>query len=92
MAKSKVLINNKITRVTEWTFKTGEDTGLHEHLYDYVVIPMKDGTLKIEDSDGSVIIAKLYKGKPYFRQKGIRHNVVNNNPFHFQFIEIEYKF
>ena len=91
MATSDIMIDNKRTRVTRWSFEVGEDTGQHIHEYDYVVVPMKDGQLKIVDQDGTVLISDLIKGKSYFRNKGVNHNVINHNDFPFSFVEIEFK-
>ncbi|MEE2774708.1 MAG: hypothetical protein VYE27_07340 [Pseudomonadota bacterium] len=49
MASSNVMIDNHRTRVTEWVFEIGDQTGQHVHKYDYVVVPMLDGELKIID-------------------------------------------
>ena len=46
MAKANVMIDNQKTRVTEWTFEVGDETGQHIHEYDYVVVPLLDGELK----------------------------------------------
>ena len=91
MAESNVMIDNERTRVTMWSFKIGEETGQHVHEYDYVVVPMLDGELKIIDEAGSVSIASLSKGVSYFREKGVNHNVLNNNDFSYTFVEIELK-
>ena len=91
MAKSDIMIDNDKTRVTRWLFEPGEDTGEHIHEYDYVVVPMKDGKLKIVNHDGQETISKLTKGGSYFREKGVNHNVLNNNDFIYKFIEIEFK-
>ena len=91
MAESEMMIDNKRTGVTRWFFKPGEETGQHIHEYDYVVVPMKDGELKIINLDGSVSISKLVKGVSYFKEKGMNHNVTNNNDFSYSFIEIEIK-
>ena len=50
MAKSKVLIENDKTIVTEWSFDVGDSTGHHIHKYNYIVVPMLDGELKIIDN------------------------------------------
>ena len=52
---------------------------------------MKDGELKIVNLDGSISISKLIKGVSYFKEKGVNHNVINNNDFSYSFIEIEIK-
>ena len=38
MAKANVMIDNDKTRVTEWSFEVGDETGQHVHEYDYVVV------------------------------------------------------
>ena len=85
------MIDNSRVRVTEWEFDPGDETGQHIHEYDYVVVPMKDGILKIINDDGSVIISELKKGVSYFREKGVNHNVISENKFHYSFVEIEIK-
>jgi len=52
---------------------------------------MEDGQLKIVDQDGTVLISDLIKGKSYYRNKGVNHNVINHNDFPFSFVEIEFK-
>ena len=89
MAKANVLIDNDIIMVTEWFFEIGDSTGQHIHEYDYVVVPMLDGELKIIDKDKKETISKLSKGGVYYRDKGVNHNVFNNNDFAYSFIEIE---
>ena len=91
MAESKILIDNERTRVTSWSFQPGEETGQHFHEYDYVVVPLKDGSLKIVNQDGKVSISILSKGVSYYRKKGVNHNVINNNDFSYSFVEIEIK-
>ncbi len=91
MAKSKVMIDNSRVRVIEWELDPGDETGKHIHEYDYVVVPMKNGILKIVNEDGSITFSELKKGISYFREKGVNHNVINENKFHYSFIEIEIK-
>jgi len=91
MAKSKVMIDNDRVRVTEWSFEIGDETGHHVHEFDYVVVPMLDGQLKIVDDDGNESISSLTKGNSYFRNQGVSHNVLNDNDFPYKFIEVEIK-
>ena len=91
MAQAQIMIDNDRTRVTEWVFEIGEETGQHIHEFDYVVVPMSDGELKIISEDGSETFSKLSKGRSYFRNKGGNHNVLNNNRFQYSFVEIEFK-
>ena len=91
LAKSNVTVDNQRARVTEWIFEIGGETGKHVHEYDYIVVPMMDGELKIMNEDGSTEVSKLVKGDSYFRNKGVNHNVFNNNQYQFSFVEIEIK-
>jgi quercetin dioxygenase-like cupin family protein len=87
-ATSHVQVNNDWVRVTEWRFEPGADTGHHVHEYDYVVVPMTTGVLRLEEP-GGVRDASLQAGVSYARSRGVTHNVINANDFEFRFIEIE---
>lgn len=83
-------VDNDTVRVTKWTFpKRGDNTGWHRHEYDYVVVPMLDGRLKIDQGCGEFVFADLKAGEPYFRQKGVEHDVISDNDREYAFIEIE---
>ena len=90
-AVGTVQIDNERTRVTEWRFQPGDETGEHIHEFDYVVVPGKDGKLKIVAPDGQENFAELKAGISYFRQKGVHHNVINANDFEYSFVEVEFK-
>ncbi len=90
-SESKVFIDNDRTRVTESRFAPGASTGWHRHEYDYVVVPLLDGKLRLSTGENESQIAELSAGVPYFRQAGIEHDVTNVNDFEFAFIEIEFK-
>ena len=89
-ALSTVLIENDVVRVTEWRFKAGASTGWHRHEFDYVVVPMVTGRLRLEEVD-SIREVELTTGLPYFREAGVEHDVVNANDYEFVFIETEIK-
>lgn len=89
-AVATVLIDNERVIVTEWRFAPGAETGRHRHGRDYIVTPLTTGTLLIEAATGETRSA-LRAGCPYFRQAGVEHNVVNDNPFEFVFVETELK-
>ncbi|MCC2629626.1 MAG: cupin, partial [Thermomicrobiales bacterium] len=76
--------------VTEWHFAPGAHTGWHRHAFDYVVVPMTTGRLTLETVDGAAA-AELVSGKAYARPAGVEHDVINDNPHEFVFIEIEAK-
>ena len=81
--------NNKVI-VTEYRFAPGANTGWHRHGYDYVVVPLMDGKLKLVTKDGETF-AEMKKGAPYFRKEGVEHDVISANDGEYAFIEIELK-
>ena len=85
-----VQIDNDNTIVTEWRFPPHGETGWHIHQYDYVVVPLVTGELRLETPDGERLAA-LVTGQAYARKAGVEHNVITNNDFEFVFIEIERK-
>lgn len=90
-AKGTVLIENERTRVTEWRFsKHGDDTGWHRHEFDYVVVPLFNGSLLLEEPGGVSHTAEMKNGVPYFRNAGVEHNVINANEFECAFVEVEF--
>jgi len=90
-ARATVFIDNERVRVTEWRFAPGAATGWHRHEYDYVVVPMADGRLKIVAAGGQEAFAELKNGVPYFRTFGVEHDVINANDTEYAFVEIELK-
>ena len=84
-------VDNERARVTEWRFAPGAATGFHRHEYDYVVVPMTSGTLKLIGPDGAETFVELSAGVSYARQAGVEHDVINANDFEFVFVEVEMK-
>ncbi len=68
MAVPTVQIDNDHLRVTEWSFAPGAATGFHRHEHDYVVVPARDGELKLIGPKGEVSTAQLHLGKVLFPQ------------------------
>ena len=89
-ARPTVQVDNDRVRVIEWRFAPGAATGQHRHEYDYVIVPMATGQLRIVTSQGEST-AELTAGQAYFRAAGVEHDVVNTNPHEFAFVEIEVK-
>ncbi len=89
-AVATVQVDNDEVIVTEWRFAPGAETGRHRHGYDYVVVPMTDGTLLLETPDGDKH-ATLIAGQSYFRKAGVEHNVVNASDHEVVFVETELK-
>jgi quercetin dioxygenase-like cupin family protein len=89
-AQAELQLENDRMRVTQWRFAPGASTGWHKHDYDYVVVPLTTGRLRLEESGGSRI-AELTLGASYARAAGVEHDVININDFEFRFVEIEMK-
>ena len=87
-ATSHVQVATEWVKVTEWRFAPGAETGHHVHAHDYVVVPLTNGALRLEEPAG-VRLAQLTSGVAYARNRGVEHNVVNANTFEFRFLEIE---
>jgi quercetin dioxygenase-like cupin family protein len=86
---SKVQIDDRVVRVTRWTLKAQEATGPHRHAYDYVVVPISGGRMRIVQADGSQNTAELTPGQTYFREAGTEHNVLNAGEALLDFVEVE---
>lgn len=88
-AVASIRIDAPHVRVTEFRFPPGAETGWHRHGHDYVVVPLLDGKLLLEEPGGTSRVAELLTHRPYARAAGVEHNVVNANAFEFAFLEIE---
>ena len=89
-AMPTVLLDDDVVRITRWDFEPGADTGHHVHGMGYVVVPMTDLSMLIEDATGERRI-NISRGAAYRRDAGVEHNVVNAGDQPMSFIEIEYK-
>lgn len=90
-ATATVQVDNERVRVTEWSFTPGSATGYHRHEYDYVVVPLMNGRLKLVGPDGEESFAELEAGVSYYREAGVEHDVINASDSDFSFVEIELK-
>ena len=84
-------IDNKKVKVSKFTISPLGSTGFHVHTLDYVIIPITDGKLKLVNKDKKETYATLKAGEPYFRTKGVEHNVINIGQKTITFIEVEIK-
>ncbi len=89
-AQGSVQIDDTRVKVTQWCFAPGASTGWHKHEYDYVVVPLTTGSLRLEEPGGARVV-QLTAGVSYNRSAGVEHDVVNINDFEFRFVEIELK-
>jgi quercetin dioxygenase-like cupin family protein len=89
-ATHELLMENERVRVTRWDFPPGAETGWHRHDYDYVVTPLTDLTLLLEEPTGQRVV-KVSKGTAYGRVVGTEHNVINDGDAFMSFVEVELK-
>jgi beta-alanine degradation protein BauB len=87
-ATSVVQVENDRVLVTEWRFAPGAQTGHHVHAHDYVVVPLTNGRLRLDEPGGTREV-ELAAGASYARPAGVSHNVINPNEHEFRFVEIE---
>jgi len=76
-------------RATEWRFAPGAETGWHRHGHDYVIVPLTDGVLELEEPGGVTRRAPLTRHIPYSRRIGVEHNVINGGDGPLAFLEVE---
>ncbi len=84
------LLDDERVRVTRWTFEAGAETGWHRHQLDYVIVPMTECQLLLEEG-GAERRVEVDAGEVYCREAGVAHNVVNGGDAPMSFIEIEIK-
>lgn len=89
-AIATVQIDNEFTRVTEWRFPPGTQTGTHTHELEYVVVPTTAGTLRVVTADGEFDTV-LEVGASYTRSVGSTHNIINRSDVECAFVEVEVK-
>jgi quercetin dioxygenase-like cupin family protein len=90
-ATARLQVDNERVRVTEWRFTPGASTGYHRHEFDYVVVPLMSGRLRLIGPDGAESFGDLAAGASYFRKAGVEHDVINASDGEFAFVEIELK-
>lgn len=88
-ATQTVRIEEPYVRVSEWRFLPEAETGWHRHEHDYVVVPLLDGALLLEEPGGGSRTVPLTKHVPYTRRAGVEHNVINASGHEYAFMEIE---
>jgi len=81
-------IDNARTRVIRHRLAPGAHTGFHRHEYDYVVVPISGGRMRIVEG-GKEVYADLSSGIAYFRTAGVEHDVFNDLDRELVFVEVE---
>ena len=81
-------IENRRARVTRHKMAPGASTGFHRHEYDYVIVPVTDGRMRVVEG-GRESVNELMAGVAYFRSAGVEHDVTNGGDHDLIFVEIE---
>ncbi len=89
MAISETQIENGTFRVTRWELEPGDTIPAHVHEYEYVVVPLTEGTLWATAPDGTETAVELSIGQSYACPAGTAHTVGNRGTAWIMFIEIE---
>jgi len=83
-------IDTARTRVTRYRLMPGATTGAHRHDYDYVIVPVTSGRLRVV-ANGKEVFADLASGVSYTRSAGVEHEVFNAGTGEMIFVEVELK-
>lgn len=90
-AKAIQLIDDDRVRVTRFEFQPGAETGWHEHGFDYVITAISDCHMLLEEPSGENRAVFVSAGDSYRRERGVRHNVINDGSQDMAFVEVELK-
>ncbi len=90
-ATPTILIDDARVRVTRFDFAPGAETGWHVHGHDYVVTPVTDCVMTLEEPGGAVRSVTMPAGVAYRREAGVEHNVINGADAPMSFVEVELK-
>ena len=90
-ATATILVDDDRVRVTRFDFAPGAETGWHRHGHDYVVTPVTDCQMLLEEPGGTSREVSMPAGAAYRRQEGVEHNVINAGDTAMTFVETELK-
>ena len=85
------LVDDERVRVTRFDFAPGAETGWHRHALDYVIVPVTDCSMLLEEPGGAERRVEIPAGQSYRREAGVEHNVVNAGDAPMSFVEVELK-
>ena len=89
---SEVDFEDDRIKVNRLTFAAkGDETGIHVHDFDYLVVPLSGGDLVVTAADGSTRDLHQEPGVTYTGVIGTTHNVTSASDKPVVFIEIEFK-
>jgi quercetin dioxygenase-like cupin family protein len=90
-ASATQLVDDDRVRVTRFDFAPGAETGWHVHALDYVIVPLTDCAMLLEEPGGGERRVDIPAGQSYRREAGVEHNVINAGDAPMSFVEVELK-
>ena len=90
-ATATTLVDDDRVRVTRFDFEPGQETGWHVHGHDYVVTPVTECTMLLEEPGGTSRTVTMAAGEAYRRPLGVEHNVIDAGTKMMRFVEVELK-
>ena len=90
-ATATLMVDDARVRVTRFDFAPGAETGWHTHGLDYVITPVTDCAMLLEEPGGGERRVDIPAGQSYRREAGVEHNVVNAGDTPMSFVEVELK-
>lgn len=91
LAQHTLLLDDARTRITQWVFAPGDQTGWHNHTFDYVTVQQSGGALLLQGADGSEKRVDYENGRTMAWTAPIKHNAINISDQEVRVLEIEYK-
>ena len=90
-ATATTLVDDERVRVTRFDFEPGQETGWHVHGHDYVITPVTECIMQLEEPGGTSRSVTMEPGAAYSRSSGVEHNVINAGTAPMTFVEVELK-
>ena len=90
-AVATLMVDDARVRVTRFDFAPGAETGWHRHGLDYVITPVTDCAMLLEEPGGGERRVDIPAGQSYRREAGVEHNVINAGDAPMSFVEVELK-
>ena len=91
LAHHTLLLEDDRTRITQWVFAPGDQTGWHNHTHDYVTVQQTGGALLLQAADGSEKRVEYEDGRTMSWTAPMEHNAVNISDLEVRVLEIEFK-
>ena len=91
LARHTLMLDDDKTRITQWVFAPGDQTGWHRHECDYVTVQQSGGALLLQGADGSEKQVDYEDGRTMSWTAPIEHNATNISDVEVRVLEIEYK-